>query len=109
MDVAATLRGARQAAGLTQAQLAVRARTSQATLSAYENGRKQPSVETLSRLLAATGSRLVAEAVEVRDSRRAVVDPVRNGRILSEVLALAEALPSRHHRELRYPRLPRAA
>jgi transcriptional regulator with XRE-family HTH domain len=109
MDVAATLRGARRSAGLTQAALAARAGTSQATLSAYENGRKQPSVETLTRMLAATGTRLVAQPVETRDSRRAVVDPVRNGRILSEVLALAEALPSRHDRELRYPRLPRAA
>jgi transcriptional regulator with XRE-family HTH domain len=109
MDVAATLRDARLAAGLTQAALAKRAGTSQATVSAYETGRKEPSVQTLSRLLAATGARLVAEAVEMRDSRRAVVEPVRNGRILSEVLALAEALPSRHDRELRYPRLPRAA
>jgi transcriptional regulator with XRE-family HTH domain len=109
VDVAATLRGARRAAGLTQAQLAARGGTSQATLSAYENGRKQPSVDTLSRLLAATGSRLIAEPVEMRDSRRAVVEPARNGRILSEVIALAEALPARHDRELRYPRLPRAA
>jgi transcriptional regulator with XRE-family HTH domain len=109
MDVAATVRGARRAAGLTQAELATRAGTSQATLSAYENGRKEPSVQTLARLLAATGSRLVAEQADTRDSRRAVVDPVRNGRILSDVLSLAEALPSRHRRELRYPRLPRAA
>jgi hypothetical protein len=33
----------------------------------------------------------------------------RAGRVLAEVLALAEALPKRHQPELRYPRLDRAA
>ena len=53
MDAAASLRDARRRAGLTQAELARRAGTSQATISAYEHGRKEPSVETLGRLLAA--------------------------------------------------------
>ena len=109
MDVAATLRGARRAAGLTQSGLAARAGTSQATISAYESGRKQPSVETLSRLLAASGSRLVAEAGHVPVVQRTRTDDARASRILVDVIALAEALPSRHERELRYPRLPRAA
>jgi transcriptional regulator with XRE-family HTH domain len=109
MDVAATLRGARRAAGLTQAELAARAGTSQATLSAYENGRKQPSVETLSRLLAATGTRLVAEPVRRWDREWVELDHARNARILGQVLELAEALPFRRERELRFPRIPRAA
>ena len=33
----------------------------------------------------------------------------RRGRILADVLSLAEALPSRHEPRLRYPRLDRAA
>jgi transcriptional regulator with XRE-family HTH domain len=87
---------ARMAAGLTQAALARRAGTSQATMSAYESGRKRPSVDTLSRILAAAGSRLVVEP-----------DPfARNGEVLAQVLALAEALPTRHSRTLAYPRLP---
>ena len=110
MDVAATLREARKRAGLTQAALAARTGTSQATVSAYESGRKDPSVETFSRLLSATGSRLVVEPVS---RRQAVVRPsaarhARAGRALVDVLALAEALPTRHERELRFPRLFRS-
>jgi transcriptional regulator with XRE-family HTH domain len=105
MDVASNLRKARRRAGLTQHTLARRAGTSQATISSYENGRKQPSVETFSRLLAATGSRMAIRARE-----RPVILPsqrqhARAARGLAEVLALAEALPTRHQRRLRYPRL----
>ena len=99
------LRAARERAGLTQAALAERVGTSQATVSAYENGAKEPSVATLDRLLAATGARL---AVETADGR--VVEPsharlAKAGRSLVEVLALAEALPVRHEPVLRFPRL----
>ncbi|MDQ3092603.1 MAG: helix-turn-helix transcriptional regulator, partial [Actinomycetota bacterium] len=61
MDAARRLREARRLAGLSQAELARRAGTSQATVSAYESARKQPSVTTLSRLLAAAGARLTVE------------------------------------------------
>ncbi len=82
-------------AGLTQAALAQRAGTSQATLSAYESGRKQPSVVTLSRVLEAAGARLTVEmALE------------RNARVFADALELAEALPTKRRGELRYPRLP---
>ncbi len=105
MDVSAVLRSARERAGLSQRQLAERAGTSQATLSAYEHGRKQPSVATFERLLAAAG---VALTVEARD--RAVRFPNRAqlreaGRVLSQVIDLASALPTRHEPALRYPRL----
>jgi len=106
VDSASAIRAARRRAGLTQARLAARAGTSQATLSAYENGRKQPSVETLDRLLAAAGARL-----EVAPRRVPVIVPGRErleraGRELADVIALAAALPSRHERGLRFPRLP---
>ena len=96
MDASRAIRDARVRAGLTQADLARRSGTSQATLSAYENGRKQPSVATLSRILGAAGAQLR-------------VDPApfeRNARIFAEVLELAAALPTRHEPTLRYPRLP---
>lgn len=48
---------ARLAAGWTQQELAVRAGTSQAAVSAYESGVRSPSVTTLERLLAACGMR----------------------------------------------------
>ncbi|HVL98266.1 MAG TPA: helix-turn-helix transcriptional regulator [Egibacteraceae bacterium] len=58
-EVAARLlRSARRRAGLSQHALARRAGTSQPTLSAYERGEKGPSVETLTRLLAAAGTTL---------------------------------------------------
>ena len=39
-------------------ELAARGKTSQAAISAYESGRRSPSVDTLSRLLAAAGFEL---------------------------------------------------
>jgi transcriptional regulator with XRE-family HTH domain len=107
VDAATSLRDARRRAGLTQADLARRAGTSQATISAYEHGRKAPSVETLGRLLAATGTRLTvtpASAPVVRPTRAQLA---RAGRALVDVMLLAEALPTRHSPELRFPPLTR--
>jgi len=53
MDHSFLLERGRRARGLTQAQLAVLAGTSQATLSAYERGLKSPSLKVASRILAA--------------------------------------------------------
>ncbi|MFA9271304.1 MAG: helix-turn-helix transcriptional regulator [Baekduiaceae bacterium] len=106
MDPARTLRDARLNAGLTQAELAARAGTSQATLSAYERGRKEPSLATLDRLLRATGRRL-ATAPAARQPTRAEL--ARASRQLADVLELATALPTRHEPALRYPPLRRAA
>ena len=47
--------------GLTQEELARRAGTSRPTLSAYEHGRKSPTVATFARLLAEAGWELAAE------------------------------------------------
>lgn len=99
------LRSARARAGLTQAQLARRTGTSQATLSQYENGRKEPTVAVLDRLLAAAGARLVLEVDHppVKVPSRAEVELV--DRTFQDVLALAAALPVRHDAELAYPPL----
>jgi transcriptional regulator with XRE-family HTH domain len=105
MDAAPALRAARQRSGLSQAALAARAGTSQATVSAYESGRKQPSVATLSRLLAAAGSRLAIEPAERPVLQVGEDRLTRRARTLEQVLGLAEALPTRHERTLRYPRL----
>lgn len=58
MDVGAALRTARTAAGLTQAEMAERAGTTQSTVSAYESGRKEPGFSTLERLLGVVGASL---------------------------------------------------
>jgi predicted nucleotidyltransferase/DNA-binding XRE family transcriptional regulator len=52
------IRESRTAAGLTQAELARRAGTSQPTIAAYEAGDKIPRVATLERLLQAAGASL---------------------------------------------------
>ena len=96
MDAGRAIRDARVRAGLTQADLARRSRTSQATLSAYENGRKEPSVATLSRILGAAGAQLSVEPGPFAS----------NGRVFAEVIELAALLPTRHERTLRFPRLP---
>lgn len=55
------LRNARERAGLSQGELARRAGTSRPTVSAYEAGRKSPTLATTERLLAAARARLVIE------------------------------------------------
>jgi predicted nucleotidyltransferase/DNA-binding XRE family transcriptional regulator len=57
-NAGSVLRSARKAAGLTQAELARRAGVTQSVISAYEAGRREPSVATLSRLVDAAGATL---------------------------------------------------
>ncbi len=53
MGVATLIRDARQAAGITQLELAARAGTAQPAVAAYESGGKTPNLATLERLLGA--------------------------------------------------------
>ena len=109
MNAADAIRAARLRAGLTQHALAARAGTSQATVSAYEAGRKQPSLRTLERLLAATGSKLEVVPDGVAPREPTPEQLARAGRALADVLELAAALPVRHRPTLEFPRLPRSA
>lgn len=63
---AEVLRDARQRSGLSQTELARRAEVAQSVISAYESGRREPALSTLSRLVAAAGQRLTVglEATE---------------------------------------------
>ncbi len=67
---------ARRNAGLTQVELASLAKTSQAAVSAYESGRRSPSVETLCRILDAAGFEVRMRLVEPdrHDATRAVAE-----------------------------------
>lgn len=110
MDPAAVIRDARLAAGITQQALAERAGTSQATISAYESGAKQPSVATLTRIMAAVGWGLIPKPSGYVVTRPSPEELKERGRILRQVLDFAETFPSRRVREradLRYPPLPR--
>ena len=55
MDRAYLIEVARRASGLTQAELATRSGTSQATMSAYERGLKSPTLKVAARILEAAG------------------------------------------------------
>jgi transcriptional regulator with XRE-family HTH domain len=64
-DPGQLLREARRRHGVTQAQLATRARTSQAAISRIERGLVSPSVATLAYLLEMLNEELVLDAREV--------------------------------------------
>ncbi len=89
----------REWAGMSQRQLAALAGTSGPAISLYESGDRVPRVDTLRRIVRATGAELTI-AVELDGHRP---DPADNARRLRDVLDLAEALPQRHEEELRYP------
>ena len=56
--IAAALIDARSRAGLTQAQVARRMKTTQTVIARLESGRAKPSTRTLGRFAAAVGARL---------------------------------------------------
>ncbi len=57
-ELARALIAARVSAGLTQAQLAKRMKTTQSVVARLEGGRVRPSTRTLGRIAQATGTRL---------------------------------------------------
>lgn len=81
------IRRARELSGLTQAELARRSGIAAPTISAYESGRRDPSVTNLLRLLDAAGLDLA-----LQESGR-----VHRGRRLDQVLSLSDVLPRDGH------------
>lgn len=62
LEIGALLKNARQAAGLTQVQLATAADTAQPAVAAYESGVRTPTLKTLDRLLDACEHNLCVSA-----------------------------------------------
>jgi predicted transcriptional regulator len=62
-DAASLLREARTRAGLTQRELAKRARTAQSVIARIERGQSDPSWQTHTRLIAAAGFSLQSELI----------------------------------------------
>jgi transcriptional regulator with XRE-family HTH domain len=89
----------RAKSGLSQAELARRAGLPRSVVNAYVKGTREPGAEAITRLAAAGGLELKL------DRRRPRVDAERAGRILVQVLELAEALPFRPRPQLDYPSL----
>lgn len=85
---------ARARSGLSQAELARRAGMPRSVVNVYERGNRQPGVDALARIVSAAGLKL--HLAPVADP----VDPDRAGRLLAQVLDLAEALPSRRRGSL---------
>lgn len=92
MKAASLLREARTAAGLSQMELAQKAGVTQSVISVYEAGRRQPSVPTLTALIAATGYELDLSIGRPRRGVQRLTGPVGRGlrRRRSEVLELAD-------------------
>ena len=67
MTIGNLIRHARQAARLTQSELAERAATSQPAVNRYERGVALPSLPTLERLLRAAGRSLVVDTAPLRE------------------------------------------
>lgn len=91
-DAGTLLRQARTRAGLTQRELARRARTAQSVIARIERGLTSPSWETLSRLLAAAGFEL-----------HAALDPRPTGRshMLDDVTRILRLTPAERLAEVR--------
>src|SRR5690606_17791421 len=66
----ATLAKARERAGLSQAQLAKRMKTTQSTIARLESGRAKPSTRTLARFAKATGHKLKIRLEPVRGGKK---------------------------------------
>jgi uncharacterized protein len=72
----ALLREARLRSGLSQAELGRRAGVAQSVISAYEAGRRQPSLPVLLALIAGTGHALDVELRPTQTERRPLSGPV---------------------------------
>ena len=98
-ETATMLRDARQRSGFSQQQLARRAGVSQSVLSAYENGRREPSARAFRHILRAAGAEL--SITDRWDSRR-------NATHFEAVMEMTDHLPQRVRGELGFPPLKRA-
>jgi transcriptional regulator with XRE-family HTH domain len=95
VSAAKVIRDVRRRQGLTQAQLAQRAGTTQPVISAYEHGRRDPGYEMLRKLVEAAGERLRVDAVPEGPDLPPPADVEEHARRLLEVLSLADAIPRR--------------
>jgi len=106
VDAATIIQAVRRRQGLTQAELARRAGTSQPVISAYEHGRRDPTYQTLRKLVEAGGERLHVDTVLPGPDLPPSGDVREHARRLLEVLTLADAIPVRRRSSvLTAPRL----
>lgn len=87
------IREARRRAGLTQAELAQRARTTQSAIARWETGKTQPSWEKLQELVACCGLEVTISIGERRDAEERALEQRRAMSPLERLRYLMSALP----------------
>jgi predicted nucleotidyltransferase/DNA-binding XRE family transcriptional regulator len=97
----ALLRDARQRSGLSQTELARRAKVAQSVISAYESGRREPGLRTLRRLVAATGQQLTVGLETAEPGVRGLPDTPLGRRLRQRRSALIAAAESHGASNLR--------
>ena len=106
MTPADLIRIARTRHGLTQRELGARLGMSQPVISAYEHGRRDPSVGTLTRLISGTDERLELRLAPRPTATHPLIGPSDHAAALVDVLLLADAIPNRRPlRPLAFPRI----
>ena len=103
MDVTAgsVLREARRRARLSQTDLARRARVAQPVISAYEAGRREPSLRTLQRLVGAAGQELRLELGPPAPAEMGLPDSPLGRRLRRHRQRILELAASRGARNVR--------
>lgn len=95
------LRRARTEARLSQTELAARAGVAQPVISAYESGRREPSLPMLTKLVEATGHRMRIQLLPAPDNERGLPDTPLGRRLRRHrraALAIAAARGARNVR-----------
>jgi len=98
------LRGLRQRAGLSQAEMAKRLGVTPSVLSAYERGRREPRVDVFFKAVEVAGYHVDYVQKNQPSSRRwTVPNAEEKAEVLARVVALGMALPRRDRGPLTYP------
>lgn len=95
------LKEARHKARLSQTDVARRSGVAQSVISAYESGRRQPSVPTLARLVEATGHQLILDVVTAPGRTLGLPDSPLGRRLRRRRRAIIETAANRGARNVR--------
>jgi predicted nucleotidyltransferase/DNA-binding XRE family transcriptional regulator len=98
---AALLRAARERARLSQTDLARRAGVAQSVISAYESGRREPSLPGLIRLVRATGHEITINIVESPSQLRGLPDTTLGRRLRQRRKAIIRTAENRNAHNIR--------
>ena len=101
VNAAALLRGARERSQLSQSDLARRAGVAQSVISAYELGRREPSLRTLARLIEATGHELTIDVVPCPDRTLGLPDTPLARRLRQRRKAIIQTAQARRAHNIR--------